>query len=86
MSKKLKTILTILIVIIISITIYLKFIKKPSIEIPKITLNGKNIITINQGQNYKEPGYKATDSKDGNLTDKVKINGKVLTNKIEHMN
>lgn len=82
MLKKLKTILTIIIVIIIAITIYLKFIKKTSIEIPKITLNGKNIITIYQGQTYKEPGYKATDPKDGNLTDKVKIKGQVLTNKI----
>ena len=77
-----KLLLTLLIVSLISIIIYLKFIKNNSIEIPKITLNGKNIITLYQGQTYQEPGYKATDEKDGNITKKVKITGQVNTNKI----
>ena len=64
MKNTFKLLLTLLIVSLISIIIYLKFIKNNSIEIPKITLNGKNIITLYQGQTYQEPGYKATDEKD----------------------
>ena len=82
MKNKIKLLLTILCVILISIAIYLKFIQKDKIDIPSITLSGKNIITLYQGQNYKEPGYKAKDPKDGDITKNVKIKGNVSTNKI----
>ena len=81
MKKNFKLILTLILSFTIAISIYLKFIQKNTIEIPKITLKGKNIITINQGQNYKEPGYMAKDSKDGNITKNVKITGKINQNK-----
>lgn len=81
MKNKIKLFLTILCALSISLAIYLKFIQKNKIEIPSITLYGKNIITLYQGQNYKEPGYKATDPKDGDITKNVKIKGNVSTNK-----
>ena len=79
MSKKIKLFLTLLCTVLIAVTIYLKFIKQNKIEIPKITLSGKNIITIYKGNNYKEPGYKATDPNDGDITNKVKIKGKITS-------
>lgn len=81
MSKKIKLFLSLLCTVLIALTIYLKFIKQDKIEIPKITLSGKNIITIYEGNNYKEPGYKATDPNDGDITSKVKIQGEVTPSK-----
>lgn len=52
---------------------------------PKVTLNGKDEITINRGEKYKELGVKSVvDKTDGNLnTNKVEIDSsKVKTNKI----
>ena len=82
MFKKMKILLSGILVILIALAIYLKFINKNKIEIPKITLSGKNIITIYQDQEYKEPGYKATDPNDGNITNQVKIKGQVQNGKI----
>ena len=76
MSNKIKLIISLIIFILISIPIYLKFIDKNKTEF-YIQLNGKKIITIYTNQKYQEPGYKAKDSKDGDLTNKVKINGKI---------
>lgn len=50
-------------------------------EKPVITLNGKETITLKVGETYKEEGAKATDNKDGDLTDKIKIEGTVDTKK-----
>ena len=77
MLKKIKVIIPFIIAIIFALIIYFKFTKQNTIEIPKITLTGKKIITIYQDQKYKEPGYKATDPKDGNITNKVKIKGNI---------
>ena len=84
MLKKIKFFLPIIIAILIALLIYFKFISKKEkiLDIPTITLSGKNIITIYQGQNYKEPGYKALDPKDGNITNKVKIKGQISNDKI----
>ena len=82
MKNKIKLILPFILFILIALIIYLKFIKKDKINIPSIALYGKNIITLYQGQTYKEPGYKAQDSKDGDITNSVKINGQVSTDKI----
>lgn len=81
MTKKIKFIITFILFILIALIIYLKFINIHKINIPTITLSGKNIITLYQGQTYKEPGYKATDPKDGDITDKVKINDQISTDK-----
>ncbi len=48
---------------------------------PIINLKGDNIININVGDSYIEPGYTAIDKKDGDITDKVQVLGTVDTNK-----
>ena len=50
------------------------------IEKPKITLDGGNVI-VYKGNKYNDK-YNATDNCDKDLTDKVKITGKVDTNKV----
>lgn len=40
---------------------------------PILTLKGSNIISIHLGDKYIEPGYRAYDPKDGDITDKVVI-------------
>lgn len=82
MKKKIKIALTLLTLLISATIIYLKFIKQKKIEIPKITLFGNNIIQITEGNTYDEPGYKATDPNDGDITKNVKIKGLVQTEKI----
>lgn len=50
-------------------------------EEPEITLTrGKNI-TVLIDSKYKDPGYKAIDNYDGDITSKIKISGKVDTSK-----
>ena len=44
-------------------------------------LNGAENITMNVGDNYAEQGAKATDDKDGDLTDSIMISGAVNTSK-----
>ena len=46
---------------------------------PMVALNGSKYITLLTGQTYQEPGYVAADNLDGNLTEQVKISGKVNT-------
>lgn len=46
-------------------------------EGPKIKLNGGKKVTIKLNSIYEEPGFTAMDKKDGDLTDKVKVSGKV---------
>lgn len=46
-------------------------------EAPKIELDGDKKMTIKLKSKYEEPGYSALDKKDGDVTDKVKVSGKV---------
>lgn len=48
---------------------------------PTITLNGYENMTIYLNSKYEEKGAKAQDEKDGDLTDKIEIEGKVDTSK-----
>ena len=48
---------------------------------PTITLKGKTADTIYIGGKYTESGAKAIDEKDGDVTDKIKIDGNVDTSK-----
>ncbi|MDO5555348.1 MAG: DUF5011 domain-containing protein, partial [Clostridia bacterium] len=48
-------------------------------SIPKITLNGSKKMKIKVGEVFTDPGATATDSKDGNLTDRIIINNNVNT-------
>ena len=53
----------------------------PDTEAPVITLKGKETITIKVGDTYKDEGATATDKKDGDLTSKIVVTGKVDTSK-----
>lgn len=46
---------------------------------PVIKLEGNQITEISINKEYKEPGYRAIDEYDGDITDKVEITGKVDT-------
>jgi hypothetical protein len=46
---------------------------------PVITLKGDNPQLVNKGDTYQDPGYTATDDKDGDITDKVVVTGNVDT-------
>jgi hypothetical protein len=46
---------------------------------PVITLKGSNPQLVNKGDTYQDPGYTATDDKDGDITDKVVVTGNVDT-------
>ena len=50
-------------------------------ETPTIELKGSSEIILSKDTEYKEPGYRAKDNCDGDLTDKVIINGNVDTSK-----
>ena len=50
-------------------------------EKPTITLKGNKTIYLLKGQKYNEPGYSADDNCLGNVTNRVKINGNVNSNK-----
>ena len=45
---------------------------------PEIVLNGKEECNLSYSKEYKEPGYKATDQHDGDLTKKVQIEKRVV--------
>ena len=48
---------------------------------PKITLLGKNPMSLNVGDKYVEAGAKAVDDIDGDVSNKIKISGSVDTSK-----
>ena len=67
--------------------LFFKIIKNRNIKIvdkekPIIELTDGELIQIYQNESYNEPGFKATDNKDGDLTDKVEVNGSVDTSNI----
>lgn len=55
--------------------------EKPDTEAPVITLKGKEKITIKVGDKYVDEGATAIDKKDGDLTSKIVVTGKVDTSK-----
>lgn len=63
-------------------TIVKREIKFVDEEKPILTLNGTNNITLYLGSKYVEPGYRAIDNCDGDITNKVIITGNVDTNRI----
>lgn len=50
-------------------------------QAPEIKLNYEDL-TITQGNQYQDPGYEALDNCDGDVTDKVTVNGAVDTSKL----
>ncbi len=82
MKKKRIWILILGLIIIVGVIIWFKFDDITKNEsMPKITLTGNKIITINLGDTYKEEGYQAYDEKDGNITSKVKVTKNTNYNK-----
>jgi hypothetical protein len=51
----------------------------PDTIAPVITLIGGAAITVDLGKPFVDPGYRATDNMDGDITDKVVVNGEVNT-------
>lgn len=56
---------------IFSATVYRKIIKVVDTQIPEITLNGDETVTIEKIEEFVEPGFIATDNYDGDITEKV---------------
>ena len=54
-------------------------IKYEDIEKPNITINNEKYLSVYLNEEYVEPGYKAVDNCDGNITKNVKIVGNVDT-------
>ena len=48
---------------------------------PELVLEGKPIVVVHLNKDYEEPGYKATDNVDGDITDRVVVEGTVDTSK-----
>lgn len=48
---------------------------------PELTLEGKESISVTRGNKYEEPGFKASDNYDGDITAKVTVSGEVDTSK-----
>ena len=44
---------------------------------PELTLKGQPLILLRRGKTYREPGFTALDNCDGDITDKVMVNGTV---------
>ena len=66
-------------------TIFGNYKKNQSIKVidtvaPEITLQGEEEYKQSYAKKYKEPGYKAVDKHDGDLTDKVKIEKRIINN------
>ena len=51
-------------------------------EKPKITLNGNTEMYVNVGNGFEDPGVKAEDNCDGDITSNVKVEGSVDTSKV----
>ena len=60
-----------------TITVLKKEVMKGNIN---FALEGNSLIVLEQGNEYIEPGYKAIDSNDGDITNKVTITGSVDVN------
>ena len=58
---------------ILSMISFKKTVKVVDREAPKIELFGKNKYCLKHRTSYTEPGFKATDNYDGDITDKVRI-------------
>lgn len=59
-----------------------RFIKITDTSPPELTLEGDEIIGLYVGEDYEEPGFKAEDEHEGDLTDAVEITGEVDTSTI----
>lgn len=49
---------------------------------PKVTLNGYKTVYVIKGEKYKEKGAKASDNRDGDVTNTLQIEGEIDTSKL----
>lgn len=70
-----------IIVVLLIILIINSLFKNKDSEYPVLKLKGESEITINLNSTYEELGYEATDETDGDITNKVKVEGNVDTSK-----
>lgn len=78
--KRIILVVCLLVFLMIGIFLFKSSLNKEEVSMPKITLKGNKIISLSVGDIYNEPGYKASDNKDGDLTKGVKISGTVNYN------
>lgn len=52
------------------------------VEKPDLTLNGGDTISVEKDSNFTDPGAKAIDNVDGDITSNIKVSGSVDTSKI----
>lgn len=82
-SKKL-IVISIVIILTLIVWITTALLKKNSTtisQIPNIVLEGADLITIDVGMQFQEPGFHVTDKNGKDLTQEVKVDGKVDTSK-----
>lgn len=87
MNEKNKKILIALALLIFSVFIYICFktlFKKQNHQVNEntgllLTLKGENMITLQVGETYEEPGYQAIDPIEGDLTKKVSVQNTLNT-------
>ena len=65
-----------------NLTVKERILEKSDNESPVITLNGYNYITLYRGTKYIEPGYKAIDNCDGDISSKVETSGQINVDQI----
>ena len=75
-------ILSILIIIVFILVIFSNNNQNETNSNLTLILKGSNNISIEKGSQYIEPGYSAYDTKEGDLTSKVKVEGNVFTSSI----
>lgn len=78
--KRKEIFILILIIIVIAIPILVYNLKEKEMLPPTLVLLGEKTIEIEEGEEYKEAGYKATDEKGEDLTSNVTIRGNVNVN------
>ena len=79
LREHIKGIIIFVIVLLLLIVILFVFLKARNKTEYAISLNGGNEITVYQGVNYTDPGYRAYDNHHNDLTSSVKVNGQVKT-------
>ena len=81
-SRYIIFILVFLIILVSLILLLPKEEKKPVVTTPllTLTLKGNAEVSIVKGETYQDPGYIATDSKEGDLTSRVIVEGSVNSN------
>ena len=83
-KKKIFLLLLIFLIVVVFVTLeWFSHYKIPDMgeeSFPTLKLKGYKNITLDLGDKYIEPGYKATDETDGNITKKVKVTDNINLN------